>query len=47
MVYYASNWFPKVVLTACIKLIHARVLQFETLRALSIMLEVQGAKEEV
>ena len=34
---------------ACIKLMHARVIQFETLtlRALTIMLEVEGAMEVV
>ena len=47
MVHYGSNWFLKVDLTACIKLMHAHVLQFETLRAATIMLEVKGAMDEV
>ena len=29
------------------KLMNAHVLQFETLRAVTIMLEVKGAREEV
>ena len=33
--------------SACIKLIPVRVLQFETSRALTIMLEVEGAMAEV
>ena len=47
MVYYVGNLFTKVDLTASIKLMHAYVLQFETLRAVTIMLEVKGAMEEV
>ena len=33
--------------SACIELLSARVLQFETLRALTIMLEVEEAMEDV
>ena len=38
--------FQKVV-SACIELLPARVLQLETLRALTIVLEREGAMEEI
>ena len=33
--------------SACIELLLAYVLQFETLKALTIMIEIEGAREEV
>ena len=47
MVYYVSNWFPKAdfffQVSACIKFMYARELQFGTLRDLTIMLEMEQA----
>ena len=40
-------WKGGTKVVSCIELLAALVLQFETLRALTIMLEVEGAMEEV
>ena len=50
MCYYVGHCFKSSVSTyvfACTELLLACVLQFETLRALMIMLEMEGAMEEV
>ena len=38
-------WKGGIKVVSCIELLAALVLQFETLRALTIMLEVEGAME--
>ena len=40
-------WKGGTKVVSCIELLAALVLQFETLRALTIMLDVEGAMEEV